>query len=172
MVRAALGRNTRLSRGPRSWAGAVPAASVLVVALIALLPIVAAHGWGPDAGLVMLLAWRIRRADAWPAWWAAPMGFANDLVTGQPIGLSTAWWALVTLAMEVLDRRTMWRDYWLEWAIAMLFIAGGTTLAWKVAAWQGAPVPFELVLPNLLLGIMLYPLAAALVATLDRWRLG
>ena len=40
------------------------------------------RGWWPDFGLLMLIAWRLLRADAWPAWWAAPLGFVNDLVTG------------------------------------------------------------------------------------------
>ena len=135
-----------------------------------LLP--SAHGWGPDAGLLMLLAWRMRRADAWPAWWAAPMGFANDLVTAQPIGLSTSYWALCMLVMEAIDRRSMFRDYLIEWVLAAILLAMGTTVAWKVAGWQGAAVPFDRVAPNILLAVLFFPLAAALVAALDRWRLG
>ena len=45
---------------------------------------------GPTSGLLMLIAWRLLRADAWPAWWAAPLGFVNDLIAGNPIGLSVA----------------------------------------------------------------------------------
>ena len=95
--------------------------------MLSLLPIVSATGWWPDWGLLMLVAWRLLRADAWPAWWAAPLGFANDLIVGNPIGLSVALWAAMMIAMDILDRRTMWRDYWIEWGIAALFIAAGRT---------------------------------------------
>ncbi len=35
----------------------------------------------------------------------------------------------------------------------------------------GEPFPFEVILPQLILGIFCYPLVARLVVSLDRWRL-
>ena len=85
MVRSALAqRGAGIGRGPRVGSDYIPAMTVVAGSLIALLPIVSATGWWPDWGLLMLIAWRLLREDAWPAWWAAPLGFANDLITGGP----------------------------------------------------------------------------------------
>ena len=171
MVRAAL-EQRRLNRGPRIGFAYVPAVSVVVASALALLPIVSATGAWPDFGLLMLLAWRLLRADVWPAWWAAPLGFVNDLLTGQPIGLSVALWTALMLAMDLVDRRTQWRDYWIEWALAAVFIAAAETAEWKVAGWAGAPVPYRHMLAPILVAVLAFPLFAFLAGALDRWRLG
>lgn len=173
MVRSALAsRGTRLSAGPRPAAIAIPAISVVVASLTSLLPILSSNGWWPDAGLLMLIGWRLLRADAWPAWLAAPLGLIHDLLTGSPLGLSVALWPFFMLAMDVIDRRTMWRDYWIEWLLASLFIAAAETAQWQVAAWSGAPVRFAAVAPSILVAIFCYPIAALIVARLDHWRMG
>ena len=173
MVRSALAtEGTRLSRGPHPFALSIPAISVLAASLTAILPIVSATGWWPDLGLLFLLAWRLLRADAWPAWLAAPLGLFHDLLTGAPIGLSIALWPMFMLALDVIDRRTMWRDYWIEWLLAALFIALAGAAEWQVASWDGAPVRFAAVAPGIVLAILCFPLAAFVVTRLDRWRMG
>ena len=174
MVRSALGQqaSARLDKGPRVGADFVPAATVVAGSLLSLLPIVSATGWWPDMGLLMLLGWRLLRADAWPAWWAAPLGFLNDLILGNPIGLSVALWAAIMIAMDILDRRTMWRDYWIEWAITALVVLAGEAAQWKIDALTGAPLPFFTVVPQIIVGILFFPFAARICSALDRWRLG
>ena len=174
MVRSALAqRGSAIGRGPRAGADYIPAISVVVGSMISLLPIVSSTGWWPDWGLLMLIAWRLLRADAWPAWWAAPLGFANDLILGNPIGLSVALWAAIMIAMDILDRRTMWRDYWIEWAIAVLFITLAELAQWRIAALLGAPVPLSMSAgPASLVSVLCFPVAAFIAAKLDRWRLG
>jgi rod shape-determining protein MreD len=174
MVRSALGpQGARLNKGPRAGADYIPAATVVMGSMLSLLPIVSATGWWPDLGLLMLLGWRLLRADAWPAWWAAPLGFVNDLILGNPIGLSVALWAAIMIAMDVLDRRTMWRDYWIEWAIAVVFIAVSEIALWRVAGLLGADVPFNMSSgPAILVGVLCFPVAAFIASRVDRWRLG
>lgn len=172
MVRSALQTRGRLNRGPRKGVTLIPAASVIAASALAVLPIVAHRGGFPDFGFLMLIAWRLLRADAWPAWWAAPLGFLNDLFTGMPVGLSVTLWTTVMLVMDLVDRRTQWRDYWIEWALATALILAAETAEWKVAAWMGAPVPFSQVLPAVLISILAFPIFAMLASRLDRWRLG
>ena len=172
MVRAALQTRGRLNRGPRKGVTAIPAASVVAMSALAMLPVIAERGGWPDFGFLMLIAWRLLRADAWPAWWAAPLGFANDLLTGLPIGFSVALWTAVMLAMDLIDRRTQWRDYWIEWALGAALIVAGEAAQWKVAIWSGAPVPFTHMLPPIIISILAFPLFAFLASRLDRWRLG
>ena len=174
MVRSALGpRAGAIGRGPRAGADLIPAITVVAGSMVSLLPIVSSTGWWPDWALLMLVGWRLLRADAWPAWWAAPLGFANDLITGNPIGLSIALWSAIMIAMDILDRRTMWRDYWIEWAIAALFIGLAELAQWRVAAILGAPVPLNMSAgPSIIVAVLCFPVAAFLAARLDRWRLG
>ena len=172
MVRAALASKRRIGQGPVMGAGYVPAASVLLASLLAVLPIVSTSGWYPDFGFLVLIAWRLLRSDAFPAWWAAPLGLFNDLVTGHPIGLSISLWTAAMLLLDIADRRTMWRGYWLEWVLAALLLLGSEAAEWNVARVTGAAIPFVSVLPPLLISVFAFPIVAWLVSRLDRWRLG
>ncbi len=173
MVRSALQqRSGAIGQGPRRGALVTPAVSVVAGSFVSLMPVVSNSGWGPDFGFLMLIAWRLLRADPWPAWWAAPLGFVNDLVTGAPIGQSVALWPLAMLLLDLADRRTLWRDYWIEWLLAALLILGEVWFCWRVAALGGARLPFSAVLPTLLLTMVTFPLTAGIAGLLDRWRLG
>lgn len=171
MGRSALAPSPRaFHKGPRPLAKAVPWISVLVGSALVALPIVSRVGWWPSAGLLMFLAWRIRRADCWPAWAAAFLGFAHDVLGGGPIGLSVALWPFIMLSLDVIDRRTMWRDWRFEWVIAAGFIVLAEFLEWRVASAAGAPVRFALIWPAMLVTVLCYPIASTLVHRLDRWR--
>ena len=172
MVRAALASRRRIGEGPTRFAAYIPAGSVVAASLLAALPIVSLSGWFPDFGFLALLAWRLLRSDPWPAWWAAPLGLVNDLFTGQPIGFSIALWSATMLALDLIDRRTMWRDYWIEWGLAALFLFTHEWLEWQIAAATGAAVPFGRVVAPALVAIFTFPLVAWIVSRLDQWRLG
>ena len=171
MPRSALS-SKRIGQGPVTGATYVPAASVVIAILLSSVPIVTQTGWFPDFGLLMLVAWRLFRADVWPTWWAAPLGLVNDLVAGFPLGLSVTVWTASMLALDLLDRRTIWRDYWVEWGLASLLILLNEAAQWQVAAWMGARVPFAFMVPPILISIAAFPVAAWLAARLDQWRLG
>lgn len=172
MVRAALFQKDRIGQGPRTGAAYIPAATVVAASLLNALPIVATSGWYPDWGYLALIAWRLLRSEPWPAWWAAPLGLANDLVTGAPIGLSVALWSATMLVLDLIDRRTMFRDYWMEWGVAAILLVANEWAEWRVAAMTGAPLPFRVVVPPLLIAIFCFPVIAWAVARLDKWRLG
>ena len=174
MVRSALTNKAgaQMTAGPGAGASFIPVATVLAGSALATLPIVSVTGWWPNAGFLMLIAWRLLRADAWPIWWAAPMGFANDLITGAPIGLSVSLWTSVMLAMELIDQRSQWRDYWIEWGIAALLITVDRWADWAIAGLSGAPVAFVRILPGIAFGILAFPIAAMIVSRIERWRWG
>jgi rod shape-determining protein MreD len=172
MVRAALGSGRRIGQGPRVGAAYLPAASVVVASLLSALPIISTSGWYPDFGFLALIAWRLLRSDPWPAWWAAPLGFANDLITGAPIGLSVALWTATMILLDLVDRRTIWRDYWIEWALAALLLLLNELIEQWVAGMMGAPVPIVSLAPPLLISIFAFPIAAWAVGRIDHWRLG
>lgn len=171
MVRSALGRPSRIDRGPRKLARAIPAVSVAAASLLPLLPIVAEVGWFPETGFLLLLAWRLLRSDVIPAWWAAPLGLWNDLVLGLPIGLSVATWVAAMILLDLLDRRTMWRDYWLEWLLAAALLALSSLARREVDGAMGADYPLAVAVPPLVISILAFPVAAFVASALDRWRL-
>jgi rod shape-determining protein MreD len=172
MVRAALGSGRRIGQGPRVGAAYLPAASVVAASMLSALPIVSTSGWYPEFGFLALIAWRLLRSDPWPAWWAAPLGFANDLITGAPIGLSVALWTATMILLDLVDRRTIWRDYWIEWALAALLLLLNELVERWVAGMMGAAVPIVSIAPPLLISVFAFPIAAWAVARIDRWRLG
>ena len=173
MVRAALQqRSGTIGRGPRPGVQWVPAISVVAGSLCALLPVVSQTGWAPDVGFLLLIGWRLLRADAWPAWWAAPLGLVNDLVTGSPVGQSIALWTASMLVLDLADRRTMWRDYWIEWVLAAVLVLVNEWFEWRVAAWSGARGSLASIVPAAAVSIVAFPAAAGIVHLLDRWRLG
>jgi len=172
MVRAALTPGRRIGQGPRPLAAYVPAASLVAATLLSALPIVSTIGWYPNFGFLLFISWRLLRADPWPAWWAAPLGFVNDLFTGFPVGFSIALWSATTLALDLIDRRTMWRDYWIEWVLAAVLIAIDQGLQWRIARVVDAAPPFTQMLPPLVISICVFPAFAWLVLRIDSWRLG
>lgn len=140
--------------------------SVMAGSLVTLLPVVTSFPILPPFGLLVLLGWRLRRPELLPVWAPAPLGLFDDLVSGQPFGCATLLWTLVFLALQLIDTRLVWRDFWQDWLIA----AGGTgaflILARFVATPFGAHVDTTLLL-QLALSILLYPLIARLCARLD-----
>ncbi len=172
MVRAALSSGRRVGQGPRVGAAYLPAASVVAASMLSALPIVSTSGWYPEFGFLALIAWRLLRSDPWPAWRAAPLGFANDLITGSPIGLSVALWTATMILLDLVDRRTMWRDYWIEWALATVLLLINELAERWAAGMTGAAAPVASVAPPLLISVFAFPIAAWAVARIDRWRLG
>ena len=172
MVRAALSSGRRIGQGPRVGAGYLPAASVVAASMLSALPIVSTSGWYPDFGFLALIAWRLLRSDPWPAWWAAPLGLANDLITGAPIGFSVMLWSATMLLLDLVDRRTIFRDYWIEWALAALLLLLSESAEHWVASLMGAQLPYRFIVPPLLIAIFTFPIAAWVVGRLDHWRLG
>ena len=161
-----------MSRGPVRFATLIPAATVVFASLLSALPIVSMGGWFPDFGYLALLSWQLLRSDPWPPWWAAPLGFVNDLFTGNPIGFSIALWSATMFALDLIDRRTMWRDYWIEWGLAAVLLGISEYFQWRIAAAVGARVPMKEIVPPLIISVCVFPLAAWLVSRVDTWRLG
>jgi rod shape-determining protein MreD len=76
------------------------------------------------------------------------------------------------LALDLVDRRTMWRDYWIEWMVAAVLIALDEWLQWRVTLLGGADIAFRMMLPQLLISVCAFPLSAWAISRIDRWRLG
>jgi rod shape-determining protein MreD len=149
----------------------VPVLSTLFASLLHALPIVVTTPIVPDIAFLVLLSWRLLRPEMWQAHTALPLGLFDDLMAGHPLGQSMALWTLTFLVFDFVDSRVGWRDYWTDWLFASVAIALYTAGAWYVAHMMGSQAPLVVVVPQLVLSIIAYPLIALVVVGLDRWRL-
>ena len=154
----------------RTWL--VPILSTVAGSAVALLPIVAQSPILPSCGLLIALGWRLLRPEMWGAWVALPLGLADDLISGAPIGSAMALWTLAFLALDIADHRRIWRDYWVDWQLAAWAIGACAIGAWGLAWFSGGAGPLWTIVPQASLGILVFPAAARFCAAIDRWRLG
>lgn len=140
--------------------------SIMVGSLVTLIPVIATVPVLPPFGLLMLLGWRLLRADALPVWAAAPLGLFDDLVSGQPIGSAMMLWQLCTLFIDLLDTRMLARDFWQDWLLASGAIAFCLIAGRLFASTLGAHVD-TVVLFQIIVSIALFPLATRLCIALE-----
>lgn len=150
---------------------AIPIASVVLASMVTALPILTTHPILPPFGFLMFLSWRLMRPGLLPVWSGVPFGLMDDVFSGQPFGSAGLLWSLAMLVIEVIDSRAIWRDYLQDWLIASVLIAvvllGGL---WITGLAHAAPGP-AILLPQIILSILLYPLVVRICARLDSWRL-
>jgi rod shape-determining protein MreD len=154
---------------PPGRARAIPWVSVALASTLTALPFIATLPLMPPAGLLMLLAWRLLARFALRPWAAAPLGFWDDLVSGQPLGSAVLLWSLCFLAIELIESRILYRDFWQEWLIA------AAAIAFCLAAGRLIAVPWRAELAPLVgvqigVSVFAFPLAARVAAWIDRRR--
>ena len=149
---------------------AVPVITTMIGSLAVLFPVISTEPLMPPFGLMVFLGWRLLRGDIWPLWIGLPLGFWDDLFSGQPIGSAMCGWTAIMLVLDALDRRTPFRDHRQDWILAGFSITGYLFFALIIARITGgATTPLALV-PQIMLSALLYPLVARACAALDRWR--
>jgi rod shape-determining protein MreD len=149
----------------------VPILSVMAGSMITAMPMFTDGPLIPPLGFLIMLGWRLMRPGIWPAWVGMPFGLFDDLWSGQPFGSAGLLWSLTMLVIEIIDSRAVWRDHVQDWFIAafaiMLVIVGGLGIAGLA---HRAP-EMDVVMPQILVSILMFPLVVRLCARLDRWRL-
>lgn len=148
----------------------IPIATVIAGSLLPILPFVATAPVYPALGLIFLLVWRSLHRDLWPVWMPLPLGLVDDIFSGQPIGSAMLLWTLAFLALDAIDRRSVWRAFRQEWMLASIIIIIATTASVIIANLTGGGTPFWVIVPQMLLSILSYPVVSRLCAHLDRWR--
>jgi rod shape-determining protein MreD len=149
----------------------VPLVSTIIAILVSVLPVVATSLWSPNFGFLILITWRLLRPEIWQAWTALALGLVADLVGGAPLGQSMLLWTLTFLAFDYADSWLGSRDYWLDWLLAASALSFHAVGVWYIALLMGSELAFPVIVPQLGLSILAYPIAARLVLALDRWRL-
>ena len=151
---------------PRQSARALPWLSVVAGSLVTTVPLVATLPLLPPFGLLMLLAWRLLVRFSLRRWAAAPLGFVDDLVSGQPLGSAVLLWSLCFLLIDVAEERLAFRDFWQDWLMAAGLIAACIAAGRLIALPMAAHVDLPLV-AQIVASILLFPVALRLVAWVD-----
>jgi rod shape-determining protein MreD len=149
----------------------LPWLTILLGSLAPWLPIITSAPVLPPFGFMLMLAWRLPRSGLLPLWAGLPLGFFDDLYSGQPMGSGILLFSLTLIAVELMEARFPWRNFILDWltasAIMMPYIVIAALLSGAISYFGQLAV----IVPQLLLAIVLYPVIARLVAQLDRLRL-
>lgn len=149
----------------------LPWLSVLLVSLTPLLPVISPAPIIPPLAFLFLLAWGMLRSDIFPLWAGFLLGFWDDLFSGQPLGSAILLFSLTFIALDLIERRFPWRGFWQNWLTATLFIS--LYLPCTVV-FSGADVTVQqmtMILPQLLLSIVAFPIIMRMVGLLDTIRL-
>jgi rod shape-determining protein MreD len=163
----------RQVRGPfdeapdRSFRRFVPALSVVLASSLTLWPIIASLPLLPPFGLLTLLGWRLTRPDSLRIWAPLPLGLFDDLVSGQPLGSAMLFWTLCFFMIDLIDQRVVFRDFWQDWLIAAGAVGFCLILGRLVASPLSAHVD-TVMLVQIAVSVLLFPLVARLCAMLDR----
>jgi rod shape-determining protein MreD len=149
----------------------LPASTVLIAACLTFVPVVASLPLMPPLGLLTLLAWRLLRRDVFRIWAPVPLGFFDDLVSGQPLGSAVLLWTLCFFLIDLIDRRLLWRDFKQDWLIGSLLAGCVIAAGALVARAPSSSTLFAALGVQWLLSAAALPLVMRSVAALDRWRL-
>ncbi|SEM55693.1 rod shape-determining protein MreD [Sphingomonas gellani] len=154
---------------PPGRARALPWMTVIAGSAITAWPVIATVPLMPPFGLLMLLSWRLLAPFALRRWAAAPLGLADDLFSGQPLGSAVLLWSACFIAIDLIEQRLAFRDFWQDWLI------GGGAVTFCLLAGRFIAVPFDSSLNGALLlqiaaSVLLLPATARVVAWIDRKR--
>jgi rod shape-determining protein MreD len=162
----------RINRAPSPLlARTVPWASIMLGSLVPAWLVIASAPLLPPLGFLMLVAWRQLRPGLLPVWAGLPLGLFDDLYSGQPMGNAVLLWSLAVIVLDVVEARLPWRNFLVEWLVAVGLIVAYLVLSLAIANLTGGATPIEIIIPQIILSTLLYPAAARLVAGFDRFRL-
>lgn len=162
----------RINRGPSPLlALAMPWLTVMLGSLSPLLPMLASAPVMPPLGFLVLLAWRQLRPGLIPVWAGLPLGFFDDLFSGQPLGSATLLWSLALIAFDAIEARFPWRNVIINWLEAAALVASYLTLSLLTANAAGGDTHIVAIVPQIAISVLIVPLVGRFVAACDRARL-
>ena len=102
-------------------------------------------------------------------WAAAPLGLFDDLLSGQPLGSAVLLWSLAFVAIDMIEQRLVYRDFWQDWLIA----SGAIAFCLIAGRFFATPITAHVdtvLLVQVAITIMLFPVVSRLCAWLDEKR--
>lgn len=170
--RSSPSRPRRITRAPSPvMAYVTPWATIMFASALCCWPFIAGTPLMPPLGFLVLLSWRQLHPGLLPVWAGLPLGFVDDLMSGQPMGCGIFTWSLAMLVLDMIEYRWPWRHFVVEWAVAAGMIVAYILVTALIANAAGGDSALVLLIPQLVLSVLLYPIIARFVARLDALRL-
>lgn len=170
----------RRSAPPRSRINRAPSPLVarslpwLTVMLASLLPgwiMIASAPVLPPLGFLFFVSWQQLRPGLLPVWAGLPLGIFEDLFSGQPFGSAVLLWSLSAIVLEAIETWLPWRNFLTEWLVAIGLIVAYIVFSLALANIAGASASLHVVVPQIVISVLSFPLVGLVVAKLDRIRL-
>ena len=95
----------------------------------------------------------------------------RSVCSGQPLGSAILLFSLTLIALDLAELRFPWRNFWQNWLLAAGFISAYLVLAMLVSGASISLRQLGLLVPQLLLSLVSFPIVMAMIAALDRVRL-
>ena len=146
----------------------------LAIAIGSVLPgwvMIASAPVMPPLGFLLFLSWRQLRPGLLPIWSGLPLGMIDDLFSGQPFGSAVLLWSAAAIALDIVEVRLPWRNFLTEWLVAVCLIVVYIVFSLMLANLAGADAPLPVIMPQIVIAVLSYPLVGRLVALIDRLRL-
>lgn len=162
----------KINRAPSpAIALSLPWLSVMFGSLSPAWPIVASAPVMPAFGFLMLVAWQQLRPGLFPVWAGLPLGLFDDLYSGQPMGSAVLLWSLAMIVLDVIETRFPWRGFVQDWLAAAVIIVFYLLATVALANLEGAHAAYGIMIPQLVVSLLAYPLVGRIVAAVDKVRL-
>lgn len=162
----------RINHAP-SWivARSFPWLTIMLASLVPGWFLIASAPVMPPLGFLLYLGWRQLRPGLLPIWAGLPLGLFDDLFSGQPFGCAVLLWSITAIVLEIVELRLPWRNFVTEWLMAMGLIVAYIVLCLALANIAGASSPLRVIVPQVVISVLSYPLVGRVVAMFDRIRL-
>lgn len=146
----------------------------LTIMLASVLPgwlMIASAPVMPPLAFLVFVAWRQLRPGLLPIWSGLPLGFFDDLFSGEPFGSAVLLWSVVMIVLEIIETRLPWRNFLTEWLVAIGLILAYIVFCLALTDLTGPGTPLQIVVPQIVISVLAYPLIGRFVAVADRFRL-
>lgn len=171
-TRGTISGRPRLNRKPLSvLVYGVPWATVALFSILPSWSMIASAPVLPPFGFLAFLAWRQVRPGLLPIWAGLPLGLTDDLFNGQPFGFAVLMWSLAAIVLDEVEMRLPWRNFITEWLVAVGLMITYILVSLAVADLGGAAAPVQVVVPQIVIALLSYPLIGRFIALADRFRL-
>lgn len=168
---SAVGRRS-INRAPSPvLAFAAPWLFVMLGSLSPTWPLIASAPILPPLGFLALVAWQQLRPGLFPVWAGVPLGLFDDLYSGQPFGSAILLWSIAMIGLDLLESRVPWRGVVQNWLVGVLVIIAYLLIGLAFANAAGGSAPARVMIPQMVVAALIFPLVARLVAIVDRFRL-
>lgn len=171
-LQADKGPKPRINRTPSPIvAHGLPWLTIMLASLLPGLSLIASAPVLPPLGFLAFVGWQQLRPGLLPMWAGLPLGLFDDLYSGQPVGSAVLLWSVSAIVLDLVETRLPWRNFVIEWLVAIGLILAYILLGLSFANVAGGATPVRAVMPQLVISVLAYPLAGYLVAVADRARL-